>query len=91
MAIARALQGAGHQVAVYTGGSAREMFEREGLAVFPVQRVRDREILLSLMSERVASSTLAALRERSAALRGWLVGSLPDQIEDMKTSRRMAP
>jgi MGT family glycosyltransferase len=84
MAIARALQDAGHEVAVYTGGGAREMFEREGFAVFPFRRVRDGEILLSLMNERVASSSFGALRERAAALREWLVGSLPDQIEDVE-------
>lgn len=82
IAIAQALRGRGHEVAFYTGTEARPVVEREGFRCFPFQQV-DEQHLDTMMFTR---STYASLKQPfrfKTLLRDWLLGTLPQQIEDL--------
>ena len=82
MAIAQALKGHGHQVAVYTGHTAQATFEREGFHCFPFARINEEELLRLLMSDVTTASVVRHPMRRLAVLRAWLVDTLPQQVED---------
>jgi MGT family glycosyltransferase len=84
MAIAQALKSHGHRVAVYTGSAALPMFEREELECHEFRRLDERFLEEQLMDERAATSSLRGARARLAALRSWLVETLPAQVEDLE-------
>ena len=83
VAVARALRERGHEVAFYTGEDARTTVEREGFAVFGFERVAAAwKPVLEL--ERRAAGRRGQLRAQAAAFRGWLLGTLPAQVEDLE-------
>ncbi len=83
VAVARALQERGHEVAFYTGEDGRATIEREGFTVFGFRRVAAAwKPVLEL--ERRAVGRRGHLRAQAAAFRGWLLGTVPAQVEDLE-------
>jgi len=85
VAIAGALRDRGHDVAFYTGESARGVLEQEDLTVLGFSR----------LDERRARDAVAAIeggfrpgrrggRRLLAAFRDWLVETIPDQLADLE-------
>ena len=83
IAVARALRERGHEVAFYTGEDGRTTVEREGFEVFGFERVAAAwKPVLEL--ERRAAGRRGQLRAQAAAFRGWLLGTVPAQVEDLE-------
>jgi MGT family glycosyltransferase len=84
LSIATALRDRGDRVAFYTGESAREAVESEGLPLFPFQRVEGAWRRVH-EREREVGGRRQSLRVQHQAFRQWLVESLPDQVEDLRS------
>lgn len=83
LSIASALRAAGHEVAFYTGPTARALIEPEGFEVFGFDHV-DEDAAYGSMSSREGGSQpgLAGLRDTQRTLREWLVETIPAQLAD---------
>jgi MGT family glycosyltransferase len=84
VAIAHALRSRGHEVAFYTGTAARPVVESEGFCCFPFKHVNDQN-LDALMFTRTTYASLNQPLQFKALLRAWLLGTLPQQVEDLTT------
>jgi UDP:flavonoid glycosyltransferase YjiC (YdhE family) len=82
IAIAHALRRDGHEVAFYTGAAARPAIEAEGFECFPFQTLDEAEFE-DLMAARGQSASRAHPLRMKALLRRWLLGTLPQQVEDL--------
>ncbi len=84
LAIAGPLREAGHEVAFYTGESARNAIEAEGFGFFPLQRVDERTVnRIALSPEGIMSAQRDPRRLRSL-YRQWLLDTVPDQLADIE-------
>lgn len=87
IAVAHALRERGHQVAFYTGSSARPIVEGEGFVCFPFNRV-DEELALNAENPLAYAGSfleqVRAARQMKDGLRRWLVETIPGQIEDLE-------
>lgn len=85
LSVATALRDLGHDVAFYTGETARKPVEREGFTVRPFQHVSE-----ALAYERVEAVDTASPGDRPGSTRvlrafqDWLVGTIPDQVADLE-------
>jgi MGT family glycosyltransferase len=81
MAVATAVRDRGHEVAFYTGESARAAVEQEMFAMFPFRRVREERAYQNVraLERRTRASGPQLLR----TLRDWLVETIPDQVADL--------
>lgn len=85
LSVAAALRDQGHDVAFYTGETARKTVEREGFTVWPFQYVSE-----ELAYERVGAVDTASPGDRPGSTRvlrafqDWLVGTIPDQVADLE-------
>jgi MGT family glycosyltransferase len=82
MSIALAARAAGHEVAFCTGRRVRPTVEAEGVPVFAFERI---EGVWERVHERERDvrGRRASLQLQREAFRDWLVGSIPDQVEDV--------
>jgi MGT family glycosyltransferase len=85
MAVATALRDRGHDVAFYTGESARAVVEHEGFPMFPFRRVREERAYRNVRAlesrvQRTRPSAVHLLR----TFRDWLVETIPDQVADLQ-------
>ncbi len=85
LSVAAALKARGHDVAFYTGETAREQIEREGFTLCPFQYVSE-----DLAYERVGAVDTSLPGDRTGSTRvlrafqDWLVGTIPDQVADLE-------
>ncbi len=85
LAIAEELRGRGHEVAFYTGPSARALLEGEGFEVFTFDRLDEQRGYRGMRALEPADA-----RSRPSpgvvrrALRDWLVETIPDQLADLE-------
>jgi len=82
IAIAHALRDGGHDVAFYTGMGALATVRREGLALFPFQRIDEGALHRILYSQHRAVSLWRRARHHVKVLRAWLLDTLPGQVAD---------
>jgi MGT family glycosyltransferase len=86
IAVARALRDRGDDVAIFTGEDARATIEAEGFPVFAFERVAMAWAPVRALERRAAApGRRERLRAQAAALRGWLLGTIPAQIEDLES------
>ncbi|MFB3827333.1 MAG: glycosyltransferase [Bryobacteraceae bacterium] len=85
LAIAAELRKLGHTPAFFTGSKARAAVENAGFQLFPFDKL-DEGILdrLVLGAEGILSSTGRPFRLRNQ-WRDWVLGTVPQQIEDLNT------
>lgn len=84
MSIAVALRDAGHEVAFYTGGSARRTIEPEGFTVYPFRAVDEDAAYAHMQVLETSPGTgRANLRLVQRTLREWLVETIPGQLADL--------
>jgi MGT family glycosyltransferase len=83
MSIALAARERGAEVAFYTGRRLQPTVEAEGIQCFPFERVQGAWERIH-ERERTVSGRRESLRLQRAAFRDWLVGSIPEQVEDVR-------
>jgi MGT family glycosyltransferase len=82
MAVATAARDRGHEVAFYTGESARAAVEQEAFAIFPFRRVREERAYQNVraLEQRTRTSGVQLVR----TFRDWLVETIPGQVADLQ-------
>jgi MGT family glycosyltransferase len=83
--VAAALRARGHDVAFYSGASARSLLEGEGLTLFPFRHVseeRVRDAVVALETE--APVGWQAPLRMARAFRAWMSDTVPDQVADLE-------
>lgn len=84
VSVAKALQARGHEVAFYTGESARGILEQEGLIVLPFQQVEEDRVWKCVKEVEVgAPDGRQSARLVARAFREWLVDTIPGQVDDL--------
>jgi MGT family glycosyltransferase len=84
---AHALRGRGHEVAVYSHESAREVVEGQGFNFFPFQHVDGRRFERIHALEAAVPPTQPRHRTLSVAMQAYrdmLAGSIPEMVEDLE-------
>jgi MGT family glycosyltransferase len=84
LAIARALRDRGHEVAFYTGSRIQGLVEGEGFGFFPFQRVDEGLVDRVFYSDPISAATLRQKLDQRKKYRDWLIGTLPEQVEDLQ-------
>lgn len=84
VSIAAALRDAGHEVAFYTGDSARLMIEPAGPAVFPFVHVDEEDAAGHMRRLETMPHGLREMRRVRHTLKAWLVSSIPAQLADLE-------
>ena len=83
LSIALAARERGAEVAVYTGRRLRPTVESQGVECFPFERVQ--AVWEGVHErERHVRGRRGSLRLQREMVRGWLVGSVPDQVADVR-------
>ncbi len=86
VSIAKALQARGHDVAFYTGESARGILEQEGIQVLPFQHVDEERVWKCVKEVEIgAPDGRQSARLVARAFREWLVDTVPDQMNDLRS------
>ena len=92
LAVAGALRDRGHQVAIYTGTLARGAVEQLGVRFFPFRPAMDDLLTQAMLPANGSSPAARASTDRrgflrvralNAALREWLLDSIPFQVRDL--------
>jgi N-glycosyltransferase StaG len=83
LAVARALARRGHEVAIYSGASARPRVEREGLRFFAFDPRLDAEIHELILSPNAIGAQWSKPWKVRAGLRRFFVGTIPLQLSDL--------
>ena len=87
IAIARAVRARGHEVAFYTGASARRMIEGEGFSLFPFRKLDEQRVTDIVTREFPYIPSLLARvknsRRTGAKFREWLLDTVPQQVDDI--------
>jgi MGT family glycosyltransferase len=87
MSIAHALRDRGHEVAVYSHESTRQVVEGEGFTLFPFQHVDDQRYERIHALEAEVPATQPARQTLSVAMRAYrdmLADSIPEQVADLQ-------
>ena len=84
IAIAHVLKEAGHQVAFYTGATAAAKIEKEGFHFFPFKKVDEQRVLRLVLSQGTVPSFIKNPFALIAIYRGWLLETVPHQVEDLE-------
>ncbi len=85
MAVALALKGHGHEVAIYTGESVREAVEADGIQVFPFQHVDEaRATDLVARMDTAGPDQRPNIRDIADVFREWFVETIPNQLADLE-------
>lgn len=95
ISVAHALRDRGHEVAVYTHGSARAVVEGEGFTLFPFEHVDEQRYERIHAMEAAVPPTQPKYRTLAVAMtayRDMLIGSIPEMIADLQPAiRRWKP
>jgi len=87
IAVARAVRARGHEVAFYTGPTARSLVTGEGFGFFPFERVNEERVTAIASSEFPYTPSLwqriRTARLQAAKFREWLVDTIPAQVDDL--------
>ncbi len=83
VSIAVALRERGHEVAFYSGESARETIEQAGFSLFAFERVSEERVLRTLSVVDDAGRRVRG-RRLLRMLRDWLVETIPGQVADLR-------
>ena len=83
LAVATALRKRGHTCVFYTGEKARELIESQGFEVEPFRALDEQRLLDIMLSPARGSLKPRDWRRFSLTLRGWLVDTMPGQLEDL--------
>jgi MGT family glycosyltransferase len=83
LSIAIELRGRGHEVAFYSGESARETIEQAGFPLFPFERLSDERVRRTLSVVDDAGRRVRG-RRLARMLRDWLVETIPGQVADLR-------
>lgn len=87
ISVAHALRARGHEVAVYTHGSAKDVVEGEGFTLFPFEHVDDQRYERIHALEAAVPPTQPKYKTLSVAMtayRDMLIGSIPEMVADMQ-------
>lgn len=87
ISVAHALRERGHEVAVYTHASAREVVESEGFTLFPFEHVDEQRYERIHAMEAAVPPTQPRYRTLAVAMtafRDMLIGSIPEMIADLQ-------
>jgi MGT family glycosyltransferase len=85
LGVAKALEARGHDVAFYTGASARARVEDEGFEVFTPRHVDEKWLWDTIFeAERGAGSPRGRLRLVRAVFGDWLFGTMSGQVADIE-------
>lgn len=85
MSIAIALRDRGHEIAFYTGETARATIEPHGFEVFPFQNVNEERAYSDIRAVETNTATgRSALRLTRQTFREWLVETIPNQLADLQ-------
>jgi MGT family glycosyltransferase len=84
LALAEGLRRAGHEVAFYTGVTARRLIEGEGFRCFPFGAVDERTVEQLVLSPDGILSTSRRPWRRLALWRAWVLDTLADQVADLR-------
>jgi len=86
MVIAAALRDRGHEVAFYTGETARAAVEREGFEVHAFRHVDEERAYENMrtLESRVQGKGLGGGRQLLRTFREWLVETIPNQVADLQ-------
>lgn len=83
MAVAHALCKREHEVAFYTGGTARSSLESQGLSCFQFRRVEEPRVESIVLALDALSLQWWRAGQSKALLREWLLGTVEAQLEDL--------
>lgn len=85
LSLATALQGAGHQVAIYSGATARPLVEAEGHAFFPFAQLSEAKAYDSISAiDSVPQGGRPSSRLVLRIFRDWMVETIPAQLADLE-------
>ncbi|HLH14943.1 MAG TPA: nucleotide disphospho-sugar-binding domain-containing protein [Solirubrobacteraceae bacterium] len=85
LSVARALRERGHEVAFYTGETARETVTQAGFELFPFRALSEQRVRETLSAVDGAGRRGRPGRGRLLPLlRDWLVETIPDQVADLR-------
>jgi len=84
IAIAHALKACGHEVGFYTGIKAGDKIQSEGFHFFPFRQVDEEGVERLVFSQHEVPSLLKRPFQLIALYRGWLLDTVPDQLEDLE-------
>ncbi len=90
ISIATALRESGHEVAFYSGESARGYVALEGHELFPFERVDEETAHRNVTDVETWAGRPGRRRPRrlARAMRDWLVETIPDQVADLQQVQR---
>src|ERR1700728_2232340 len=83
IALAHALRKRGHEVGIYTGPSAEGVVRGEGFEFFAFKKVDGKKFDSILYNADDFGGWWKQRRDRLVRYRDWLLGMLPDQVEDV--------
>ena len=83
LAVALALRQRGHEVAFYSGERARGLLDREGIDLYPFQKLDEAATMDFIAQIGGAALALPGPWERKRLFRQWLVDSIPGQVSDL--------
>jgi len=84
VAVSRALQAQGDDVAIYTGRTIQGAIEADGIDVIPFERVDEPHVYdLVAAVDRAGPNQRPELRQIARTFREWLAETVPDQIADL--------
>ena len=83
LALAEGLRRAGHEVAFYTGATAKELIEGEGFRCFPFGAVDQRTVERLVLSPGGILSAGRRPWRRRALWQAWVLDTVPDQVADL--------
>ena len=86
MLIGAALRSRGHEVAIYTGETARATVEQEGFELFTFSHVDEERAYENMRSleSREQNKGLSGGRHLLRTFREWLVETIPNQVDDLQ-------
>ena len=86
MAIALALKGRGHDVAIYTGHTVQAAVEAEGITVFPFRHLDEAHAYDLVARMDVAGpKQRPKIRDIASTFREWFAETIPDQVSDLES------
>jgi len=87
IAVAHSIRARGHEVAFYSGATARSLVEGEGFGFFPFEKVNEERVTAIASSEFPYAPSLwqrlRTARVQADKFREWLLDTVPHQVSDL--------
>src|SRR5215813_10680294 len=84
LSVARAVRARGHEVAFYTGASACPEVAEAGIDAFPFVQLSEERARAAVVAIDEAPGGLRSSSRVIRAFRGWIVGTVPEQVADLR-------